>query len=151
MARPAAETIAEIIRDFGKIPLEFRQQARPGVKSAANLIVTAAKVNAAWSTRIPDAITARARLARNRQGVSIAVRRSRAPHGRAHEGVGTRGDTFRHPVFGTGDRRGAHSQDTWVSQRKRPYLFPAASKHREDVVEAVADALDKAARKHGWR
>jgi hypothetical protein len=147
----AEDTIAQIIRDFGKIPLEFRQQVRPEIKRAADPIVAEAKRNAAWSTRIPDAIGVRARLAKKKQGVAIVVNQKKAPHARPYEGVGTKGNTFRHPVFGTGDRRGAHSQDTWAEQKKRPYIFPAVRKHRVTVTDAVADAIEKAARKHGWK
>lgn len=136
------DTIAEIIRDFGKIPSEMRQEARPRLKRSADLVVAEAKRNASWSTRIPDAIRTRAMLAKRKQGVTIYVRSAKAPHGRALEGVGTRGNTFRHPVFG---------RDKWVEQKKRPFIFPAVVKHSQSVRDAIDEAVAAAARKLGWR
>lgn len=143
--------VERIVAAFGAFPKEFRQRVRPEIKSAASSLVGDAKRRAAWSKRIPGAIRVTARFSRKNQGVSIRVNAKKAPHGRPFEGIGTRGDTFRHPVFGTGDRRGAHSQDTWVSQKKRPFLAPAVEAHASDVREAVDNAIRDAARGLGWR
>lgn len=147
----SSEIVARLVEDFGKIPLEFRKQVRPELKRAADSVVQDAKKRASWSSRIPGAIGVRASLSKKRQGFSIRVNQDRAPHGRPFEGIGTRGNTFRHPVFGTGDRRGAHSQDKWAEQKKRPFIWPAVRANSQSAREAVAQAVEKAARVHGWK
>ena len=81
-------------------------------------------------------------------GVSVVVNSVKAPHARPLEGLTTErkgGNTFRHPVFGTGDRRGAHSQDTWVAQQIRPFFFRAVEselpKHLDRIERAILEAL----------
>lgn len=145
------QVIAEITRAFGKIPIQLRQELRPELKKVADPILAKAKANASWSSRIPDAIRISARLSKKRQGFALVVSRQKAPHARAFEGLTNRGNTFRHPVFGTGDRRGAHSQDTWAEQETRPYLWPAVKDNQGKALDAVGKAIESSARKHGFR
>jgi hypothetical protein len=118
------------------MPTEIRKQLRPALRKAAQPIVTTAKGNASWSTRIPGAI----RVVVLKRGVEIRVNRKKAPHGRVYEGLS--GMTFRHPVFG--------NRDVWRAQRARPFLLPAVRAHRDEVRKAVTDVVDQVARQHGF-
>lgn len=139
----ASAEIERLIVDFGKIPTEFRREVRPRLKSAAQPIAADAKKRASWSTRIPGAIRITTSIARRRQGVGIRVDSGKAPHGRPYEGIGTRGNTFRHPLFGDRER--------WVTQKTRPFLYPALQAGRGRVVDVVDTAILDAARSVGWR
>lgn len=149
--RDPAAVIAEITRAFGKIPLQFRQEVRVEMMRVASPMLAQAKANASWSTRIPGAIRASARLSKKRQGFSIIVNRKKAPHGRAFEGLTRKGNTFRHPVFGEGDRGGYWTEDTWVEQETRPYVWPAVEANKDKALDAVGQAIEASARKHGFR
>lgn len=143
--------IRVLIRQLGSIPPEMRKRLVPKLRAAGQDILREASVNASWSTRIPRALRLVASTSKTRPGVFIRVNQAIAPHARAFEGISGRGDTFRHPVFGSGDRRGYWSQDTWVAQRTRPFLLPAVRVGRVAVIEAVNEAVDEAARQAGFR
>ncbi|WP_433225604.1 HK97 gp10 family phage protein [Actinomadura formosensis] len=120
------DEIRRLIRDLDGIPPELRRQLRPGLRTAGRIVADQAKINAAWSTRIPKAIKVSVRFS-GTPGVRVRVDRRKAPHGRPYEHGGRPG-TFRHPYFG--DRR------RWYSQRARPFLAPAvASKGRRAARE----------------
>lgn len=138
---PARE-IRKLIKDLGKIPSELRKELRPALKAAAAPIVADARGRASWSKRIPSAITLSVRLSQRRPGVSIHVRRARAPHGRTYEGI-TGAAGFEHPVFGHLDRG--------VRQTVRPYLAPAVEAGTDEVLDAVAQTVDRVAREQGFR
>ncbi|TKG58895.1 HK97 gp10 family phage protein [Prauserella endophytica] len=144
------DEINRLVGDLSKLPREFRREARKNIRRAAQPIAADARRRASWSKRIPKAIKLGTRLSKKVQGVSIRVDSKIAPHARPYEGIGTRGDSFRHPVFGTGDRRGAHSQDKWVSQKKRPFLGPAVESKGDSIRDAVDESVRDAARKAGW-
>lgn len=137
------DVVAQLIADFGRIPLGFRQEVRPRLKESADLIVAQAKANASYSQRIPVAIQVSARLSKKRQGFAIRVSRKKAPHARPLEGIGTRGTTFRHPSFG--------NREVWVEQPERPFVMPAVKQHRTKALDAVARAIEESARKYGWQ
>lgn len=137
---PAGE-IRKLIKDLGKIPPELRKALRPALKAAAAPIVADARGRASWSKRIPSAITLSVRLSQRRPGVSIQVRRAKAPHGRTYEGI-TGAAGFEHPVFG---------RDRTVSQAVRPYLAPAVEAGTDEVLDAVAQTVDRVAREQGFR
>jgi hypothetical protein len=124
------------VTELRTMPAEIRKQLRPALKQAAQPIVTAAKSNASWSTRIPAAINVRVL----KKGVEIRVNRKKAPHGRVYEGLS--GMTFRHPVFG--------DRDVWRAQRARPYLLPAVRAHRDEVRKAITGVVEQVARDHGF-
>ena len=75
-----------------------------------------------------------------RVGVSEAV-----PHGRVFEGISQQGSSsyFRHPVYG--------NTETWVSQRTRPFLWPAVRGREADLRRGIEQAVDNAAREAGFR
>ncbi|NUP24012.1 MAG: HK97 gp10 family phage protein [Streptomyces sp.] len=140
--RDPSEAIRQLSKSLKGFPKELRKQMRPALKSAAAPIVQDAKARAAWSRRIPRAITLSVRFAKRDPGVSIRVRAAVAPHGRPYEGI--RGNaSFRHPVFGHRDR--------WVSQQTRSYLMPAAQAGMDGVLAAAVTAVDQVAREQGFR
>lgn len=134
--------VAKLQRDLGKIPPELRKTLRRELKKAAKPVVADAKSRASWSNRIPAAIKLQTRLSGRDAGLTIRVNAKKAPHGRPYENMGQQG-TFRHPVYG--------NRHVWVSQTARPFLFPAADAHRSEVRAAAGDAVDSAARQHGFR
>lgn len=142
MADDPTVEIRKLIDELGKIPQELRTALRPELKRVADVIVTDARGRASFSTRIPGAITTSVRFGARDPGVTIRVRDSKAPHGRAFEGI-TGAVLFIHPTFGHRDRE--------VPQVTRPYLSPAAEAHMDDVLSAAAETVDRVAREHGFR
>ncbi|WP_405149435.1 HK97 gp10 family phage protein [Sphaerisporangium sp. NBC_01403] len=137
-----AEEIRKLAKDLGKIPAELRKELRPELKKAAEPIATDARGRASWSARIPRAIAVSMHLNKRDPGVSIRVRASMAPHGRAYEGI-TGASHFVHPVHGHRDRT--------VSEETRPYVAPAVDAATDEVVDAVAQTVDRVAREQGFR
>lgn len=145
MADPVGDPgqeIRKLAKDLGKIPPELRKALRPELKRAAEPIASDARGRASWSTRIPRAIAVTMHLSRRDPGVSIRVRASMAPHGRAYEGI-TGASHFVHPVFGHRDRE--------VSEETRPSLAPAVEAASDETVDAVAQTVDRVAREQGFR
>lgn len=137
-----SEAIRQLSKDLEGIPKELRKKLRPALKAAAEPIVQDAKSRAAWSSRIPRAITLSVRFAKRDPGVSMRVRSAVAPHGRVYEGI--RGNaTFRHPTHGHRDR--------WVAQETRSYLAPAAEAGMDGALAATVEAVDQVAREQGFR
>lgn len=154
-----AEEIRKLIKDLGKIPQELRTALRPALKAASEPIAADARGRASWSRHIPSAITLSVRLSKRSPGVSIRVRQTRAPAGRAYEGI-TGAIDFRHPVFARrnqwsrrpGRRLVARiNQTRWVVQKTRPYLAPAAEAGTDEVLIAAAQTVDQVARELGFR
>lgn len=135
--------VRRLITDLEQVPKSLRRELGARLRKAAQPIQAEARRNASWSSRIPGAITMRTRFSGKKPGVMLRVNARAAPHARAYEGLTSRGTTFRHPTFGHRDR--------WVTQAERPFLFPAADRHADNVVEAVGEAIDASARLHGWR
>src|SRR5262245_8082259 len=116
MASPASVQLAQLIDDLHEIPAEIRKELTPEFKKAAQPVLADARSRASWSSRIPGAMSVRARRSLARPGASIVVNTRRAPHARSYEGLnGAR--SFRAPLFG--DRR------HWFSHATRPFLLPA--------------------------
>jgi hypothetical protein len=114
------------------VPTELRPELRRNIIDAGELIASTARVNFSWSTRIPDAISVRVRFGTG-SAVQVVINAQKAPHARAYEGIGQRGGTFRHPVFG---------RDVWVEQQQRPGLVPAVRQHEDAAVRGVQSAID---------
>lgn len=142
MAREGTGTadLRKLIRTVGKLPKDAQKDLRKPLRAAGRKAQLKARFKAKWSKRIPGAIGLRVSFARRRPGVSLVVNRKKAPHARAYENLGRRG-TFRHPAFG--------SRWRWVSQRSRPFLFPAALEAFEQMDADIGQAVDAVARKHG--
>jgi hypothetical protein len=140
--RDPSDEIRKLAKDLGSIPPELRKALRPALRVAAEPIAAAARVRAAWSTRIPRAIAVSTHLGKRDPGVSLRVRGTVAPHGRAYEGI-TGASHFVHPVHGHRDRE--------VPEETRPYLAPAVAAASDEVVDAVAQTVDRVAREQGFR
>jgi hypothetical protein len=137
-----ASGAAVLAARIGKIPDELQPRLRPVLREGGTRVKSVAAGNASWSTRIPRSLMVRLRLGGRSPGVLVVARQSIAPHARAFEGIGNRGDTFRHPVMG--------DRDVWVSQAVRPYLAPAVDATREDVIDELVKAVDDTVRKAGF-
>lgn len=137
-----ADEIERLIRDLGGIPKEMRRMLRPGLRKAGGRVLTRARSNASWSTRIPGATRIAVKFAGREPGVSIVTNAKRAPHARPYEGI-TGEATFRHPVFG--------NREVWVTQRTRPFLAPAADTEGDAVEKDIADVVDTVVRFGGFR
>lgn len=134
-----------LIADLGKIPLELRRQLRPAMRRAAMPILADVRKRAAWSTRIPGAISIKTSFAStgSRAGVRLVVDSRKAPHARPLEQGSARNRNLRHPVFG--------NRDVWVEQTPRPFFFAAVRDGREQVAREASAAVLQAARLHGYR
>jgi hypothetical protein len=141
-------TVEALIVDLGQLPRTLDRELREGLRRAAEPIAADARSRASWSNRIPGAIRVRTRLA-GRAGVSVRVSSRAAPHARPIEHKGQPGN-FRHPVFADAENQ-VRTEWTWVNQRARPFLGPAAEAGASKAAEAVADVIDKSFRQHGWR
>lgn len=124
---------------IGHIPVDLTN----AMKHAGQIVADTAKGYASWSTRIPESIKVMG--GGNKQGtsvtaVSVKAGGAKAPHAAAYEG--TKGDVFRHPVWG--------NMSNWVSQDTRPYLARAANEKADIIAEQVAIAVDAAWRRAGF-
>jgi beta-phosphoglucomutase-like phosphatase (HAD superfamily) len=136
------DELRRFVRSFEKFPTDLRTELRRPLRAAGERAQRQARLNAAWSSRIPGAIRLRVSFATKRPGVLLEVDKRRAPHGRVFEHLGREG-YFRHPVFGRRSR--------WVRQRSRPFLFRAARAEMERMDTDIAAAVQVAAIKHGFR
>lgn len=134
--------IQKLVADLGKVPAELRKELRPAIRAAAQRVLVDARSRASWSSRIPAATRISVRFGRRNAGVSIVVSAARAPHGRPYEHGGVPGN-FRHPVYG--------NRNNWVTQRARPFLWPAAVAKREEVAREIDRAVEQVLRRTGWR
>lgn len=138
---PLDPPLQRVLADLRTFSGEARKEIRPTLKRAADAVVQTARRNAGWSSRIPRAIATRVRFGARSTGVHVVARAKAAPHARPYEGLGQPG-TFRHPTWGG---------DPWVTQARRPFLWPAVQAEGEQTRAALADAVDQAARKAGFR
>lgn len=121
-------------KQIADVPKNLRKELRPRLRKAAERIVTTARSNASWSSRIPAALRVEVRA---RSGVQIVADKATAPHARLYEfGQDRRG--FRHPVFG--------NMDVWVQEQTRPFLIPAVVQHGQNVVQEIQEAIEES-----WR
>lgn len=132
-----ADPAEQIAEDLRKLPAETRKALRPQVREAGEVVAADARRRAGWSTRIPGTIRVRTSLREDRVGVQVMAGGPLAPHARPYENVASRGNTFRHPLFG--------DRSVWVSQEERPFLFPAAQAGEAQSLALVRTALDTVA------
>lgn len=130
-----AASLHVLARDLNDLPAAVRRRVAPRLREAGQHTLRAAAHNAAWSTRIPGAMTLRTTTRGRNPGVMIVVDTGAAPHARVYEGIVSK--TFRHPLFGI---RGAE----WYSQAARPYLVPAARETGGTVVQLVSAGVAEA-------
>lgn len=131
-----------IARDMRQLPDETRKAVRPKLRAGGEIVAVDARGRADWSSRIPGTVRVRTSFRDDRENVKVLAGGASAPHARPYEGIGTSGDTFRHPVYG--------DREVWVAQEKRPFIFPAAEAKGEEVTGLVRAALDEAAASIGF-
>jgi hypothetical protein len=131
-----------IARDMRALPEETRKAVRPKIRKAGEIVAGDAKQRADWSSRIPGTVRVRTSFQADREKVQVVAGGAGAPHARPYEGIATQGDSFRHPVHG--------NREVWVSQDKRPFIFPAAEAKGEEVTGLIRAALDDAAQGIGF-
>jgi hypothetical protein len=138
-----AQGLTALARDIKKIAdRDMTLRMRKGLKTAGEVVATAARSNAGWSTRIPGST----RVGVTQRGVYVRAGGPAAPHAVTFEGkVG--GGARKHPVFATGPR----SSWTWVAQSPRSYLQPALAANLDNVERILGDELENAFRDNGWR
>lgn len=141
MTQPSVDPFTQIARDMRALPEETRKAVRPRLRKAGQIVQSRAQHNASWSSRIPATIKVVTSFRKNREGVTVRAGSPSAPHARPFEGLSSRGDTFRHPVYGN---------DWWVAQPTRPFLFTAAEASQAEVTAEVRAALDDAAASLGF-
>lgn len=119
------------------VPTESRRRLRKAIVEAGDVLLSRARSNASWSSRIPGAMHIRAAFGRN-AGVELIVDSEAAPHARAYEGIAQQDGrgVFRHPVFG--------NENAWVSEHTRPFLRPAVRDTESVAVERIQAAIDEA-------
>jgi hypothetical protein len=132
-----ADEVRDLIRDMDGIPLELRRELRPAIGRAGRSLLNAARLNASWSTRIPNATRLSIRFSRGGPGVSVITDGARAPHAPLYENQGEQG-VFSHPLFG--------NRSHWYSQRARPFLGPALEAEGPQAFADVVDVVDGAIR-----
>lgn len=141
------DEVERLIRDLDGIPKDLKRKLRPKLREAGEIVAGQARVNASWSTRIPQATKVRTSFTLRNPGVSVVVDRKKAPHARPFEHGGEPGQ-FRHPVFQT---FGGKRRTPWVPQPARPFLAPAAEAKGDEAARRVADAVDEATRDAGFK
>lgn len=143
---PASIQFDQLARDLNRMGPAQQRRLRTEFTRIGQAALSDARSRAgAWSSRIPAAISTRPIVdtTRGRVGVELRVSKS-VPHARAFEGISQQGSSsyFRHPVFG---------RDQWVSQKTRPYAWPAARGRAADAQRAVVQTYEDAARECGFR
>ncbi len=140
-----------LILDLGKIPADVTKELRTTLRRAAEPIKRDMQRRASWSTRIPGAIQIRTSLTASRPGVRIVVDSKKAPHARPWERGSKRNGpaNLRHPVFADAERQ-TREEWTWVTERTRPFFFPAVEVGRPAVIAASSAAVLAAARSNGF-
>lgn len=142
-------TFATVIAaDMRRLDPATRKAVRPKLRLIGEQLRSAAAANASWSTRIPGAMSIEVSFRANREGIRLRVDQAKAPHARPYEGM-TSGGSFRHPVFGTGDRQGFWTKDTFVSQATRPFMLPAAVAVQPAASQLILAAIDEASAEIG--
>jgi hypothetical protein len=136
-----ADPLAEIARDMRALPEETRKAVRPALRKAGEQVRREAAVNSSWSSRIPGTLKVSASFRQNREGVTVTAGGPNAPHARPYEGITSRGNTFRHPVF---------VRDVWVAQPNRPFLLPAAQAAGPTAEALIRDAMDDVGQSLGF-
>lgn len=107
--------VKALLRGLQDVPEELHKEVRAMLRPLGRDLLHQATENAAaWSSRIPRALSMQVQLKTNSPGIVIRASLAKAPHARAMEGL--LDDVFRHPLFG---------MDVWFDQHARPYMLPA--------------------------
>jgi hypothetical protein len=132
--------LRELIKDLKETAPDLRKEVRGGFREIGQPVVVEARRRASWSRRIPGAISLKIAVSGKKVAIDLRTSIKKAPHARAYENNGQFG-VFRHPVFG---------KDVWVSERARPFLWPAAEPMIKDVNENVGEFIDTVTKRRGF-
>ena len=119
--------------DFRDVPASMRAGVARRLRPIGESTVADARQRASWSSRIPGAISLRVQFTGKNPGLTITVDHTKAPHGRAFEGIVY--DVFRHPLFG--------DRDHWYDQKARPYVWPAVQATQQEVADLAENVIDE--------
>ena len=120
-------------RGLKRIDAEAAKALRSSLRAAGNVVADGARIEAGFSSNIPQTI--RVRTAGATDTVIAGAGEAHPGESAAFEHNGVPGQ-FRHPVYG--------HRNNWVSQTAHPFLLPALAANRERVAQMVADAFDEA-------
>lgn len=126
--------LTKAAKDLRKVAPELAKELNKELKAAAQIIVTEAKAEAQWSSRIPALI----KVERRGLSVKIVAGAGQRPHeseAHAFEHGGLPGK-FRHPVGG--------NRENWVSQDARPFIAPAFLARIDPAMNRIVAAIDRA-------
>lgn len=125
-----------------KFPKDLRREIRPLMRKIGTPALAAARRNASWSRKIPRATTLSVSLTKRGAGMKISTRRALADSAHAFEHKGRPG-MFRHPVN--------PSKTVWVSQRARPFMWPAVEPITKTIDKEIGIMVDHVSRAHGFK
>jgi len=117
----------------GRLPDALRR----GVRAAAEPVAAGIRAEAAWSTRIPGAVS----IQPSGKGAAVTVNPNIAPEAAPLNNRGQGGE-FTHPVFGN---------DWTVQQRARPFLTAGARRGQAEADRRVAAILTQWERAAGFK
>jgi hypothetical protein len=167
------ETLAALGAHLKELDKKFatalRKRMRDGVTKAGEDLVTAVRLKAAWSKRIPAATALKTSFAVKTAGVTITVDAKKAPHARPLE-FGNKntypgrtklaqkiakelhaprtGRGLRHPVFP--DPKKPRSEWNWADMDTRPFFFAAEAAASQKIADDMKQILDDVARDAGF-
>ena len=147
--QPASYQFSQLQKDLGRMSAAQRRLLKAEFQRVGQSALSDARSRAgSWSSRIPSAISGKPTMDMTRGRVGFELRAGvseRVPHARVFEGISQQGSSsyFRHPVYG--------NRENWVSQKTRPYLWPAVRGRAADLRRGVEQAVESAARDAGFR
>lgn len=128
-------SVRDMSRALGRVPITLRRELRPALRASGEQMRSEMRERASFSSRIPGAIRLTTRFSAKGGGVRLTVDGRQAPHARVLEQGNLRGRSshFRHPVFG--------DRETWVTQPRRPFFFPALVAGRSRMKDQISGAV----------
>lgn len=123
--------LKKLSADLRRVSPALQKDFLKGLGLAGDVVASAAKSKASFSTRIPGTIKVRRRGVR----VSVVAGGANAPHAGPLDNRGNAG-SFRHPVFG--------NYDVWVSQPAHPFLENSAEEKVGEVEQIILGVTNEA-------
>jgi len=137
--QPAA--LAQLYADAKAAPGVIQRELRRGVVKAADPIRLAVIASATFSSRIPQAVKAKARFSASEAHVRVYVDAKMAPEAAPINNRG-RGGNFRHPVYG--------NRDVWVNQKAIPFFDAGVRAGEAEADRAMLECMDRTAAALGF-
>lgn len=131
--------LEKLIVDLGAIPPAVRKEIQPALRRAGKPVLGEMRASAAWSTRIPGALSMQTPA--SGPGVTFRVNATRAPHARPYEHDGSPGE-FRAPLYG--------DREHWYPHGARLFFYGAVERNADAVTKSIGDAVMDVAGRHGF-